>query len=178
MAMTESVTKAKGANDSGGGSTFGCPICGGAGRADFQAGEHRMYRCQGCRAVFVHPMPSEEYLARFYATFHRDAQQGGWYDEFDSRTQVDFPAKIMLVRKFTQGRPGRLLDIGCGKGFFVKRCVENGIDAEGVDLSESGVAYAVNTLKVKATCGQFASVRGELGLFDTVTFWAAIPQQG
>jgi len=151
-----------------------CPICSGQSKPDFQAAEHKMYRCQSCGDVIVHPMPSEEYLANFYAKFHRAAQEGGWYDDVESRAQADFPAKAMLVFRLTGGKPGRLLDVGCGKGFFVKCCVDRGIDAQGIDLSQSGVSYAIGTLKVKATCGQLANAREQLGLFDAVTFWATI----
>jgi acetyltransferase-like isoleucine patch superfamily enzyme len=46
---------------------------------------------------------------------------------------------VRRIFQFTGGRPGRLLDVDCGRGFFIKACVTSGIDAEGVDLSETAV---------------------------------------
>ena len=132
-----------------------------------------MFRCGGCRTAFVEPMPSAQFLTDFYNRFHASADAGGWYDEVEARMQADFPAKIALVQCYTQGRPGRLLDVGCGKGFFVKACQEAGIEAEGIDLSQSGVDYATKVLNVKAVCAQLGDWQPD-GLFDTATFWATI----
>ncbi len=45
---------------------------------------------------------------------------------------------------------GRLLDIGCGYGFFLKIAEEKGWEAVGVDLDPKGVAYAKERLRVNA----------------------------
>lgn len=148
-----------------------CPICGGNSQPAFSAAEYRMYRCAECGTAFVSPSPSPEQLKRFYAAFHE--QGTGWYDEVESRMQADFPIKRRLVQKFIP-KGGLLLDVGCGKGFFVKDCADNGLDAQGIDLSESGVQYAAQTLGVKATCGSLHDMKEGLGLFDAVTFWATI----
>lgn len=133
-----------------------------------------MYRCRHCRTAFVHPVPPVEYLGRFYDRFHRDEAEGGWYGEVESRMQADFPAKVRLVRRFSGDRPIRLLDVGCGKGFFVKACVKAAIEAEGVDLSPSGVAHAAEVLGVKATCGSLRELKKRFEPFDAITFWATI----
>lgn len=138
------------------------------------AGDYRMYRCGACRTAFVHPMPDDELLTQFYAKFHLSDTAGGTYDQVEQRMQADFPAKVRLVQRACGGRPGRLLDVGCGKGFFVRACRDQGIDAEGIDLSRSGADYATEQLGVKATCGALAAHRDTLGLFDVVTFWATI----
>ena len=36
----------------------------------------------------------------------------------------------------------RVLDIGCGKGFFPERCREKGISAEGIELNSSAAQIA------------------------------------
>lgn len=138
------------------------------------AGEHRMYRCLGCATAFVYPTPTNEFLAAFYAGYHQSESEGGWYDTVEDRMRGDFPAKVGLVMQATGGKPGRLLDVGCGKGYFVKECVGHGIDAEGIDLSTSGVEHARQKLGVKATQGLLSEVRSQLGLFDCATFWATI----
>jgi len=149
-----------------------CPLCQCASSPAFFAGGYKMYRCTACRAAFVHPMPDDLTLKRFYDDFHKSTGAGGWYDEIEDRMRDDFPAKVALIQK--EGAAARLLDVGCGKGFFVKACADRGIDAVGVDLSETGVNYAKETLKVQAITGSLHDLKPTLGLFDVVTFWATI----
>lgn len=151
-----------------------CPLCAAGSHPAFMAGEHRLYRCDACRTAFVHPQPTPEALRQFYDTYHLHDAAGGMYDVIEDRMQADFPAKVARVMRDTGGRPGRLLDVGCGKGFFVKACVDAGLDAQGCDLSETGTAYAREKLGVRATAGLLAEVGPRLGAFDTVTFWATI----
>jgi SAM-dependent methyltransferase len=151
-----------------------CPICGGSSTAFYGANGYTFYRCEQCRTAFVHPMPSDELLREHYSRFHRSDDQGGAYDQFEKRMAVTFAAKVKLVKEFSGGNRVSVLDVGCGKGVFVKACVDAGIDAQGIDVSDSGVDYAVQKLGVRAVCGALADLKAQLGRFDTVTFWATL----
>jgi len=154
-----------------------CRICGSGSVPVFMNGAHRFYRCMSCRTAFVSPVPSDEFLANFYNTYHLSDAAGGLYDAVEARMQADFHAKIALVRAAAASMgiaSPRVLDVGCGKGYFVRACVDAGLDAEGVDLSETGVEFARKELGVKATAGLLAHVKSQLGLFDLATFWATI----
>jgi SAM-dependent methyltransferase len=152
-----------------------CPICGGGSAPCFVAAEYRFYRCSSCRTAFVSPVPSDKALCDFYDTFHQTEGKGGMYDAFEDRMQADFPAKIDLVlNTFNPDKPERLLDVGCGKGYFVHACVDRGLNAEGIDLSVSAIEFARKKLGIKAYSGSLADLKNELGLFDAATFWATI----
>lgn len=138
------------------------------------AGGYKMFRCASCHTAFVDPMPDAETLKRFYDDFHRSASEGGWYDEVEDRMRADFPAKVAVARSALGGAGGKLLDVGCAKGFFVKACSDAGIDAQGVDLSETGVDYATRQLKVRAFQGSLHDLKSTIGSFRVVTFWATI----
>ena len=150
-----------------------CPLCEGTGEPHFTAGEHRMFRCTACRSAFVYPQPSEEYLERFYAAFH-DSGDDGWYNDIESRMQADFPAKLRMFREHLPTRQPRVLDVGCGKGWFVRACLDAGCDAEGIDLSSSGVEHATNNVGVTAHLGTLQEHAESLGVFDGASFWATI----
>lgn len=151
-----------------------CSICDAESVPAFATAEYRMYRCSVCKTAFVSPVPSNAELNEFYQKYHLSDDAGGLYDAVESRMQADFPAKLDRILRVTAGKPGRLLDVGCGKGYFIKAANVRGIAAEGIDLSETGIAHAVDQLGVKAMAGDIASKKQELGLFDTVTFWATI----
>lgn len=68
-------------------------------------------------------------------------------------------------------RASRVLDAGCGNGFFTKQLREKGFDAVGVDLEESGVYHARKL--VPETRFEVASVYDDMNslfghLFDAV----------
>lgn len=151
-----------------------CRVCASPASPLYHAGEHRMYRCGSCQLAFVDPVPSDDYLAHFYSTYHAALESGGVYGLTEDRMNADFPAKIDKVLRLVGHGNIRLLDVGCGKGFFVKACADRGIAAEGIDLSDTAIAHATGTLGVKASCGRIEAKATELGEFDVVTFWATI----
>jgi SAM-dependent methyltransferase len=150
-----------------------CPICAAAALPAFAAGDHRMYRCEACATAFVEPMPSSEFLAAFYARFHRELEAGGGYEQFEARMAADFPAKLARVAARLGARGGRVLDVGCGKGHFVRACLDAGLDAFGIDLSASAIE-AARRAGLPVACGRVEALGPVLGPFDAVTFWATI----
>jgi SAM-dependent methyltransferase len=120
-------------------------------------------------------MPETASLDDFYSRFHYPHEAGGTYDDaVEAHAAADFPAKIALIRSAVGGRPVRLLDVGCGKGFFVKACRDAGIDASGIDLSQAAIEVARDDLGVPAVCGRIEDATQQLGSFDVVTLWATI----
>jgi SAM-dependent methyltransferase len=115
-------------------------------------------------------------LQEYYDSFHLSEQLGGVYDEVEDRVKVDFPSKVAKVLSCTTVKNPRLLDVGCGKGFFVKAALDGNICAEGIDISRSGIDHAVNVLGVKATAGLIEEHCSGTWhqAFDVVTFWATI----
>ena len=151
---------------------YPCPICRSTDTpVHFEASEHRFYKCQKCRTAFVWPQPTAEDLFRFYDRYHKSDDSGGVYDKVESRMQVDFAGRISRIRAASGGKDIRLLDVGCGKGYFVKACVDAGIKAEGCDLSASGIAFATEKLGVKATVGDLSVLKSSLEKFDVITFF-------
>jgi SAM-dependent methyltransferase len=117
-------------------------------------------------------MPSDYELEEFYSSFHLSENEGGVYDEVELRMQADFPAKLKLVRQF--GHVSQLLDVGCGKGFFVKLCNSAGIDAEGIDVSDSAIEYGTNELTLTLHHGKIESCTTLKPSYDAITLWATI----
>lgn len=150
-----------------------CPICCAAVRPAFIAGAYRMYRCVACGTSFANPMPPPDELSAFYSGFHRSDEEGGWYGQVQYRVNSDVNSKVSVVER-TAGRGASLLDVGCGKGYFVRACIERGIRGQGLDLSDTAVAYARGRLGITAHCGDLASLKCAIGRFRAVTLWATI----
>ncbi len=67
---------------------------------------------------------------------------------FRDRRWLYRPFVKALVRKARLGSGARLLDAGCGQGFFSALFAEYGIDTLGVDLSSIGIQLAKRTYKL------------------------------
>jgi SAM-dependent methyltransferase len=133
-----------------------------------------MFKCQSCNGAFVYPLPSDDYLRNYYDTFHASLEDGGGYEIMEGRMAADFHSKIRIVKSCFPLRLPHLLDVGCGKGYFVKACIDAGIPAEGIDLSETAIEWATQSLGVPAVCGSIEEHIDAVGLFDAVTCWATI----
>jgi SAM-dependent methyltransferase len=94
--------------------------------------------------------------------------------------QADFPFKAKLAQRFAadtaSGGSPRLLDVGCGKGYFLKEAARTGMKASGIDLSRSAVKFAGEVLGVDARAGHIEKDAPSewKNAFDVATFWAAI----
>lgn len=150
-----------------------CPICKESSEPLFVAADQHMYRCEKCFLSFVYPTPSDEFLNLFYSNFHKNFNEGGGYEYWEGRMSLDFNSKIKKLRSVSTNK-SRILDVGCGKGFFVKYCLENGLNAEGIDLSNIAIEYAKDELGVIALCGKIEDFPELEGQYDVVTFWATI----
>lgn len=138
-------------------------------------GSYKYWRCKSCGLSQVIPQPLDQELSSYYDKFHLSDSEGGIYDEFEQRMQADFPKKVSLIKKFLNAKNFKLLDVGCGKGFFVSQAKKNNIEAIGLDASKNAIKFALQNLRVNAQCGKIESKTKEWeGRFDAVTLWATI----
>ncbi|MBI2900562.1 MAG: methyltransferase domain-containing protein [Planctomycetes bacterium] len=98
-----------------------CPLCGGRGPTFYVENGRRFERCP-CGLVFQNPRPTDAWLqAARYEPYDRGAAHGR-----EMRAIYEHAASVLP--------PGRLLDVGCGPGLFVRMMRSRGWDAEGIDL--------------------------------------------
>ena len=145
-----------------------CPLCGDeADRPVLQWRTRRMVRCLGCDLLYRNPQPTASEVCTSYSAERTSLE---WEERVAARRSHQF-------RRFFDrlpGPPGRLLDIGCGYGLFLKIAHECGWDAVGVDLDPKGIAYAKERLQVDAFLGDPGDVDFPDGSFDLVTLWNVV----
>jgi SAM-dependent methyltransferase len=131
-----------------------------------------VYRCRACDVFFLNPPPpaeiGREYFAEAYAG---DGSKNIYYnDEFKDRT-----SRVRLELLSKQAPPGRrLLDVGCGKGQFVRVARSEGWDAWGVELDAGACAYAKDTLGLDTVLNGSLDHSDLPAQFDVVTLWDVI----
>jgi 2-polyprenyl-3-methyl-5-hydroxy-6-metoxy-1,4-benzoquinol methylase len=144
-----------------------CLLCGSTEhRAVFSEVETDILRCRRCRHVFSSATTKPHYDE--YWSEEISAEDRAYFGEARNTMYEDF------IRRFVRGGSGRLLDMGCGLGFFLKAMAPYGSwEAHGCEISPSAVRYARETLGLSnVICGHLDDVAGfQPGSFDVVTMW-------
>ncbi|MEI9475111.1 MAG: class I SAM-dependent methyltransferase [Deltaproteobacteria bacterium] len=132
-------------------------------------------RCRRCGLSFVKNIPTEEELAALYGhTFFEDGQkspgQGVKLDEnptyANARKRIDSIIKIGPAK-------GRMLDVGCGTGIFLK-AASPFYECSGLDVSGYATEFAVKRLGVDARKGTIFDFSFEPKSIDVITMWDVI----
>jgi SAM-dependent methyltransferase len=126
-----------------------CPIClRDKIRAVAEKDGFHYFRCQPCSLVFIHPQPSSELLRSKYQEYLPEDENS--IRAWRSSMEEVISKSAALIEKETGA--GRILDVGCGYGFFLNYLAERGWEAEGIEISARGRAYAARNfpaLKVR-----------------------------
>jgi len=116
-----------------------------------------------------------------FSSYKTDQYYDGYFEEI-GRSDVfwwDRAHKAMYSDfgdKYLSDKNGKLLDIGCGLGFFVKKVnsYENW-QAFGYEISKTAVDFAVNELRLKNVfCGKAEETDFPENYFDIITLWDVI----
>ena len=148
-----------------------CPLCGSEEALPLlQILSRRMVRCRRCGLVYQNPLSTAGDLLHLWPLPAREdgseELEREWGERAGKRRSQRFRQFLHSV-----GRPGRLLDIGCGYGFFLKLAQEAGWEAIGLELNQQAVAYAKDRLQVNALLGDPRHFHFPDASFDLVTFW-------
>ena len=157
----------------------GCDICGSVENTElFEAYDRlkvtdqpfSLSRCSGCGVIRTLPEMKEEDLAPYYAEDYWGGK-GEPKVEWIRKSQRE---KIKFLKKcVTAG--GKILDVGCGSGLFL-RALDSGIwERYGVEIGETAAAAAARHLgDDRIFRGNLSEARYVRATFDVVTFWASI----
>lgn len=128
--------------------------------------ELNLVRCPNCRLVYLNPQPigveienlySKEYFIKWYGTEKKREFSKNFFHELLSKNKLRAKAG------------GKLLDVGCGMGFFLEVAREWDWDAHGVEISPYAVRYCKERLHFEVHCGTLESANYPKDYFDIVT---------
>jgi SAM-dependent methyltransferase len=150
-----------------------CPSCGSAkNTVRFIEPPFHVVRCAECSLVFLgNPPENSASIDAYHDSPEPDAglYLAGNSHPFLSSLFAMNETRIRMVRSVK--REAALLDVGCGRGYFVKTASDAGYDAMGIDLSEKAVRYARETFSVSANTASMEVLMRQGKRFDVITLW-------
>jgi SAM-dependent methyltransferase len=69
------------------------------------------------------------------------------------------------------GQPGRVLDVGCGRGLLLEQLRRRGWEVQGTELSAQSAAYPRDVLGIPVHIGDLADLHFPSDHFDAVVMW-------
>jgi SAM-dependent methyltransferase len=127
--------------------------------------------CSACGCGWTLPPASDDELASFYpdsyGAYQLEVGFLGRVQRTGLRVLLDYALRRPPLRSISRLPPGKLLDIGCGRGDLAGAFVRHGWRVVGVDPSASACELA-RTRGVSALVGTLGTVALEDGSFDGV----------
>ncbi len=153
-----------------------CIVCGSRDRELLiERDPWKIFRCTSCGLGVLDPRPTGEELTELYTRDYFASQ----YDEGAEPGSAEFKKWLSLLEhrvQFFKSKKanGRLLDLGCGNGYFLALCRSKGYEVQGIDISEWAAGYATETLGLLVHIGQMDDVELPRGQFDIITMWHSL----
>jgi len=155
----------------------GCGICGATSARELYTARDRLRnsddlfiiaRCDGCGVLRTLPEMSDDKLAFFYP-----ADYWGGEPTLDWIRKSQVEKTNFLAACGLSG--GRLLDVGCGAGFFLRALDPETWDPFGVEVGKAAAAAAERIIgSLRIFTGTLIDSACEDEYFDVVTFWSAL----
>lgn len=153
-----------------------CILCGSSRRSPlYTRNQWRIYKCANCGLGVLDPRPGKDELDKLYAQdyfqSHYNSPLSLSSAQMKKRLQQE-DHRLRFIRRFKSG--GKILDIGCGRGYFLLACRQAGYEVEGIDISDAAAAHVTAELKILVHVGQIDQVILPSGSFDVVTMWHSL----
>ena len=130
-----------------------------------------MIDCRNCKFIHVIPVSSNEELDLFYNNEYYQKIKPDFISKNEGEMDywnLIFDEKLATIEKLISQKSKRILDIGSGPGFFLRRAKRRGWDVVGVEPSPLASDYA-NKQKIHTIQKFFHEVTpNEIGRFDAM----------
>ena len=158
-----------------------CPICGSESHKKHVEGKDhnvsgRLFtitECLGCGFRFTNPRPKEEYIYKYYQSkdyiSHSSTKKGIINKVYHLVRFYQFYKKRSIIRRVSNKKTGKILDIGCGTGDFLKYMASSGWEADGVETDKGAKRVAEKKLGKKIE--EKLDLINEENKYDVISMW-------
>jgi len=150
-----------------------CPLCGSESGVDtqFEFKPFNVVTCRNCELMFLSPRLTEPSIFKLYQdrSYYQSSISGQGYDEYmDVRENwlKTFNRRLRVIQEFKP--KGRVLDVGCGPGFFMEIAERTGYDVWGLDPSSYIVRVAQEKFGTRVSEGTLETADFDNQNFDVI----------
>lgn len=151
-----------------------CAVCGTPcpSRILFEVGRFPYRRCPECSVVYPSPRPRSEEVDRQYVSGRFSSAFRDLYLPSAAYRMATIYTERVEQILMPRVPSGRLLDVGCSSGHFLKVALDHGYDIHGVEPNPEMAKFATESLKLpKIQCGTLHAAHYPDASFDAVTLW-------
>jgi 2-polyprenyl-3-methyl-5-hydroxy-6-metoxy-1,4-benzoquinol methylase len=134
-----------------------------------------LHRCNNCSFLFTNPRPRAIEIGLYYQSDRYVSHAGDkqnlsfMYKVYDVVRDYSIKQKLKLIKSYHPN--GKLMDLGCGLGYFLNGVVKDKtFDALGVDVSTEAIDYVKQKFGY-AVLGEDKLDTIEEDSFDVITQW-------
>ncbi len=122
--------------------------------------------CRSCGLGYTIPRLKGAELSRYYPSTYYGLNDNLQIEasNFSRRMRV---IRVTRIKKYIGS--GKLLDVGAGAGMFLKTAIEEGFEAEGLEISRDAAAFGKDVWKLNIRQGDFQNVQFPSNHYQVVT---------
>lgn len=133
-----------------------------------------IFDCLQCTFRFTNHFPTENDIGKYYDSpdyiSHSDTKKGFINKLYHAARKYMLHKKVRLVKNSIREQPARLLDIGCGTGYFLHAAKEQGFEVSGIEKEKGARDYAITQFGLNVKDEEHLWGIDEAS-FDVVTLW-------
>lgn len=155
-----------------------CIICGSEDKEKLPFDEHYykdkfypLVKCLNCGLFYRSLQPDKKIIQKLYEDpFYFDSEyRGGVENSYVENEKTYLKEAKRFIKKIKKyKRSGKLLEIGCAGGYFLKAARKAGYDVMGVEISKEMCDFANNRLRLKVLNGFFEDIDFGSEKFDII----------
>jgi 2-polyprenyl-3-methyl-5-hydroxy-6-metoxy-1,4-benzoquinol methylase len=142
-----------------------CPLCTSPKFKEIlHKGKYGLTKCANCSLIFTNPRPTSDEVPDLYGK--------SYMANLESVRPILLRIcenRLSFVEKFKNG--GRLLDVGCGNGYFLEPAHRRGWEIFGTETSEYCVNYCKEEFGISIQSGEIFKANFPSDYFDIITIW-------
>ena len=159
-----------------------CPVCRSPSRKllfnsysfDDPAAPFDIVRCDSCELVRVEPFPTPEKLRAYYApAYYGSGQQAKFSGPVEALVRFENDLRAQKLLEFLPSgidrSSARILDVGCGRGTFLRALHRLGCDCVGIDVDTFPLPHS--QLRLSFQHGTMESATFPDESFQAVSIW-------